>query len=96
MRAPRGRHAHAQAGRAFDVVFVHDAISYLTTEDDLRAALETTAVHVRPGGVVILTPRRAPEVFKASTDHGGHDGDDGRSLRYLEWTHDAEPGEPRT
>ena len=24
-------------GRTFDVVFIHDAISYLTTEDDLRA-----------------------------------------------------------
>jgi SAM-dependent methyltransferase len=79
-------------GRTFDVVFVHDAISYLTTEDDLRAALETAAVHVRAGGVVILTPDATTEIFKASTDHGGHDGEDGRSLRYLEWTHAPEPG----
>src|SRR5262245_41966212 len=28
-------------GRTFDVVFIHDAISYLTSEDDLRAAIET-------------------------------------------------------
>ena len=74
-------------GRTFDVVFIHDAISYLTTEDDLRAAIETAAVHVRPGGVVILTPDATTEIFKPKTDHGGHDGDDGRSLRYLEWTH---------
>ena len=79
-------------GRTFDVVFIHDAISYLTTQDDLRAALETAAVHARPGGVVILTPDATTETFKPSTDHGGHDGDDGRSLRYLEWTHDVEPG----
>jgi SAM-dependent methyltransferase len=78
--------------RTFDVVFIHDAISYLTTEDDLRAALETAFVHVRPGGVVILTPDATTEIFKPHTDHGGHDGLDGRSLRYLEWTHDAEPG----
>jgi hypothetical protein len=76
-------------GREFDVVFIHDAISYLTTEDDLRAALETAAVHVRPGGVVILTPDATTEIFKPATDHGGHDGDDGRSLRYLEWTQPA-------
>jgi SAM-dependent methyltransferase len=75
--------------RTFDVVFVHDAISYLTTEDDLRAALETAAVHVRLGGVVILTPDATTEIFKPHTDHGGHDGEDGRSLRYLEWTHPA-------
>jgi SAM-dependent methyltransferase len=74
-------------GRTFDVVFIHDAISYLTTEDDLRQAIETAAIHARPGGVVILTPDATTEIFKPSTDHGGHDGDDGRSLRYLEWTH---------
>jgi SAM-dependent methyltransferase len=78
--------------RTFDVVFIHDAISYLTTEDDLRAALETAFVHVRPGGVVILTPDATTEIFKPDTDHGGHDGEDGRSLRYLEWTHAPEPG----
>jgi SAM-dependent methyltransferase len=76
-------------GREFDVVFIHDAISYLTTEADLRAAIETAAVHVRPGGVVILTPDATTEIFKPATDHGGHDGDDDRSLRYLEWTHPA-------
>ena len=79
-------------GRTFDVVFIHDAISYLTTEDDLRAAIETAFVHVRPGGVVILTPDATTEIFKPKTDHGGHDGEDGRSLRYLEWTHAPEPG----
>ena len=77
--------------RMFDVVFIHDAISYLTTEEDLRAALETAFVHVRPGGVVILTPDATTEIFKPKTDHGGHDGEDGRSLRYLEWTHAPEP-----
>jgi SAM-dependent methyltransferase len=76
-------------GREFDVVFVHDAIGYLTTEGDLRAAIETAAVHVRPGGVVILTPDATTEIFQPKTDHGGHDGEDGRSLRYLEWVHPA-------
>ena len=78
--------------RTFDVVFIHDAISYLTSEADLHAAIETAFVHVRPGGVVILTPDATTEIFKPKTDHGGHDGDDGRSLRYLEWTHAPEPG----
>ena len=75
--------------REFDIVFIHDAIGYLTTEDDLRAAIETAAVHTRPGGVVILTPDATTEIFRPKTDHGGHDGDDGRSLRYLEWVHPA-------
>ena len=71
--------------------FAHDAISYLTSEDDLRRAIETAAAHVRPGGVVILTPDATTEIFEPGTDHGGHDGEDGRSLRFLEWTHAPDP-----
>ena len=77
-------------GRTFDVVFAHDALSYLTSEDDLRAALETTAAHVRPGGVIVLTPDATTEIFEPGTDTGGHDGADGRALRYVEWTHPAD------
>jgi SAM-dependent methyltransferase len=79
-------------GRTFDVVFAHDALSYLTTENDLGAAIETAATHVRPGGVVLLVPDATIEIFEPGTDSGGHDGEDGRSLRYLEWTHAPEPG----
>ena len=49
-------------GRTFDVVFIHDAISYLTSEADSPRGLETAFVH-RPGGVVILTPDATTEIF---------------------------------
>ena len=78
-------------GRTFDVVLVHDAVMYMTTEDDLRAAVETAAVHVRPGGVAVFVPDVVRETFSPGVDHGGHDGPDGRALRYLEWTHDPDP-----
>jgi SAM-dependent methyltransferase len=78
-------------GRTFDAVLVHDAVMYMTTETDLRAAITTAAVHLRPGGVAVLTPDTTLERFSSATSHGGHDGDDGRSLRYLEWTHDPDP-----
>jgi SAM-dependent methyltransferase len=83
-------------GRTFDVVFIHDALTYLTTEDDLRAAIETAAAHVRPGGVVVLTPDATREIFSPGVDSGGHDDADGRSLRYLEWTHAPEPPDATT
>src|SRR5438874_2977152 len=38
-------------GRTFDAVFIHDAIMYMTSEHDLRLALETASVHCKPGGV---------------------------------------------
>jgi trans-aconitate methyltransferase len=77
--------------RTFDAVFVHDAIAYLTTEEDLRATLETVAAHLRPGGAALIVPDTTRELFVPGTRHGGHDGDDGRSLRYLEWTSDPDP-----
>ena len=35
-------------GRTFDAVFVHDAVEYTTTEEDLRTALTTVAAHLAP------------------------------------------------
>jgi SAM-dependent methyltransferase len=77
-------------GRQFDCVFVHDAVVYMTTESDLRRAIETAFVHCRPGGAALFAPDHVRENFEPSTDHGGHDGE-GRSLRYLEWTWDPDP-----
>lgn len=79
--------------REFDAVFVHDAVVYMTTEADLRAAMETTFVHCRPGGAALFAPDHLRERFQPRTDHGGHDGHDGRALRYLEWTWDPDPAD---
>lgn len=77
-------------GRTFDVVLAHDAVVYMTSEEDLRAALQTAFVHTRPGGVGIFLPDATRETLREATRHGGHDGD-GRALRYLEWTRDHDP-----
>lgn len=82
-------------GRVFDLVFVHDAVSYLTTLDDLRATAATAFAHLRPGGAALFAPDYTRESFRPSTDHGGHDGPDGRALRYLEWVRDADPDDSR-
>lgn len=76
----------------FDAVFVHDAVSYLTTIEDLRAAMRTASEHCRPGGVALFVPDFLTETFRPGTTHGGHDGD-GRGMRYLEWTRDPDPGD---
>jgi hypothetical protein len=73
--------------RTFDAVFAHDAVAYLTTEDDLLGAMRTAAVHCRPGGAALFVPDHVRETFVEGTDHGGHDGPD-RAMRYLEWWYD--------
>jgi len=73
--------------RTFDAVFAHDAVVYLTSEDELSASMATAAAHCRPGGVALFVPDFVRETFFEGTDHGGHDGAD-RAMRYLEWRHD--------
>ena len=73
-------------GRRFDAVFVHDAIDYLLTPLDLTAALVNARAHCRDGGTVLLAPDHFRESFRTGAEHGGGDRD-GRSLRYLEWSH---------
>ena len=95
---PECQHIHGdmrelRLGRQFDAVFVHDAVEYMTSLDDLRRAAETAYVHTRLGGVALFVPDNTSETFKPCTDHGGHDGPDGRAMRYLEWTLAPEPGE---
>lgn len=78
--------------RQFDGVFVHDAVCYMTTEADLRAAMETAFRHCRPGGAALFAPDHVRETFAASTDQGGAD-DGGRGVRWLAWTWDPDPAD---
>jgi SAM-dependent methyltransferase len=79
-------------GRTFDAVFIHDAVDYLTSAEEVRQALVTAFVHCRPGGVLVIAPDFVRETFEAYTSSGGHDGPD-RGMRYLEWTWDPEPAD---
>jgi SAM-dependent methyltransferase len=74
----------------FDAVFVEDALGYMTTEGDLRLALETAFVHCRPGGGCLLVPDDFRETYRPGVSTGGRDQGT-RSLRYLEWDYDPDP-----
>jgi SAM-dependent methyltransferase len=80
--------------RMFDAVFIEDAVSYMTTEEDLRLALETAAAHCRPGGACLFVPDEFCETSRAGVSTGGRDLGE-RSLRYLEWEHDLDPADTR-
>jgi len=79
-------------GESFDAVLVHDAVCYMLTPADLRAAADTAFVHTRPGGAAIFAPDCARETFRAETNW--HQGDDAeRSLRCIEWVSDPDPND---
>jgi trans-aconitate methyltransferase len=79
-------------GKHFDAVFIHDAVGYMTTKQDLRDAITTAYVHCAPGGVALFAPDFVYEKFQPSTKQGGHDLGK-RSLRYLAWTWDPDPND---
>jgi trans-aconitate methyltransferase len=78
--------------REFHAVFAHDAVDYMISEQDLRAAMETAFVHTRPGGAALFVPDDLRETFKPRTDHGGND-EGTRAARYIEWSWDPDPSD---
>lgn len=50
-------------GTVFDAVLIHDAVSYMLTENDLRAAFTTARAHLRPGGLLLVAPDLVKENF---------------------------------
>lgn len=78
--------------RTFDAVFVHDAVMYLTTEEDLAAAVRTAAIHTAPGGAAIFAPDFVREALREMTEViEGAEGN--RAMRCLAWTWDPDPSD---
>jgi SAM-dependent methyltransferase len=73
----RGDMRSVRLGRTFQAVLVHDAIGYMRSEDDVRAALATAAAHLDAGGVFLTSPNylrdtfRGPYVYSVTRSSGG-------------------------
>jgi SAM-dependent methyltransferase len=80
-------------GRAFDAVLVHDAADYLTTEADLRQAIETAFAHCRPGGIALFVPDHVADTFRAASGSGGGSDQAGRRAFFRERTWDPDPAD---
>jgi SAM-dependent methyltransferase len=80
--------------RTFDAVLVHDAVDYVTSQEDLQLVIETAFAHCRPGGLAVFAPDHTAETFRASTGGGGG-GDDGsgRQASFRERTSDPDPSD---
>ena len=78
--------------RQFDAVFVHDAIMYVSSVQELRKVFFTAYDHCVEEGVVLFVPDFVKESFSGGTHHGGHDGSK-RAARYISWTYDPDPND---
>jgi trans-aconitate methyltransferase len=56
----------ARLGRTFDAVLAHDAISYMTSMEELRSVYRTAAEHLPPGGIMLALPEELRERLAAA------------------------------
>jgi len=80
-------------GRAFDAVLVHDAIDYITCQNDLRQVIGTAFAHCRPGGIAVFVPDYTAETFRSGSGRGGSSDADGRQGSFREWIWDPDPAD---
>ena len=85
----QGDMRNTRLGRRFDAVFIHDAISHIITEADLKSTIETAFFHCKSGGAALFCPDYVRENYRSLTEHGGHDAEE-RGMRYLAWDHDPD------
>jgi len=80
-----------QLNRTFSAVFLHDAVMYLTSAEDLQATFDTAAAHLDSGGVFMVLPDVVKEHFEEMSVSGGSTGIPAAQL--LEWHWDPDPSD---
>lgn len=80
-------------GRTFRAVLIHDAISYMVSEADLRAAFQTAAAHLEPGGVLVTSPDDIGDTFPGPRVESATRSAGDTQLTYVQYTHDPDPGD---
>lgn len=74
----------------YDAVLLHDAVMYLRTEADLRAAFQTAWNHLEPGGRFCVLPDFVAEDFEEHLVSGTRSVGD-RTVAMTEWHWDPDP-----
>ena len=75
----------------FDAVLIHDAVCYLTSEDDISATIATARAHLRDGGVLIMAPDWFTETYPGTQLDAGIRRDVSPEFASIEYDHDPDP-----
>jgi hypothetical protein len=78
-------------GKRFKAVIIHDAIEYMLSEADLRAAFATVVAHLEPGGVFITAPDHFRETYRNQCVHSCTNSDGKTELTFIEFDYDPHP-----
>lgn len=80
-------------GRTFSAVLIHDAISYIQNEADLRSTFATVKSHLLPEGIFITAPDYFKENFKGPQVEHRIRSNAAMELTYIEYAHDPDPSD---
>ncbi|MFG0247767.1 MAG: methyltransferase domain-containing protein [Phycisphaeraceae bacterium JB051] len=53
-----------ELGKPMDIVLIHDAVDYMQTPEDAKAAINNAAKQLKPGGLLIVAPTYTTESFE--------------------------------
>ena len=77
--------------QVFDAVLMDDAISYMCCLSDLDAAFRTAHAHLKPGGVLVVTPDVTTETFQQNRTSTTTASQDGLDVVFIENVFDPDP-----
>jgi SAM-dependent methyltransferase len=80
-------------GRTFSAVLLHDAVAYMVTPADLRAAYVTAAAHLAAGGVLVTPPEVLRSQFRQHRVHSETHTHGDRSVTTVEVDFDPDPSD---
>lgn len=77
--------------RRFDVVLVHDAVSYMLTPTDLTRLFRTARAHLKPGGQLVLMPDYIRDTFPGHDLAHDRHADGNKDITTVSLVHDPDP-----
>ncbi|MQF65429.1 class I SAM-dependent methyltransferase [SAR202 cluster bacterium AC-409-J13_OGT_754m] len=79
--------------RKFSAVLLHDSVSYLVSEDELKKTFETAAAHLETGGLLITVPDWFRETFDGTfVEHRIIENEEGE-FAFIEYVSDPDPSD---
>jgi len=89
----RGDMRTVRLGRRFDAVTIFDSISYMLSEEDLRAAFRTAYTHLNQGGVLLTYAEETAERFKSNRTRYFTGSTNRVEVTFIEHQYDPDPSD---
>jgi SAM-dependent methyltransferase len=80
-------------GKTFDAVLLHDAISYMTSIEELEMAYRTASAHLEVAGVMVTLPEELRTRLANNAPEVSTESDGSKTVTMIEVVHDEDPSD---